>query len=320
MVIKGYRVGPLLKKTGREILDDNVLGLSAQTAYYFFFSLFPLLLFLAPLLGLVGDKQVLIEWVMDQVETAVPQDAMRLLEGVINEVVYAEGAPGLMSLGIVLALWTGSNVFNALINALNRAFDCDDTRPFWKKRIIAILAVIGAGLVVLLTAVTMIAGDSIIDWIGRELGLSEEATLAWKIAQYAIAIALLVGTMWMLYWFLPALKGQSKWHVLVGAVTATLLWILVTLGFRFYVSNFGNFNATYGTIGGVIILLMWMYLTMLVILSGGELVSELNKGTGALRPRAGATYTGRLSTSEGAVRTSTERLERIEPMAARGPH
>lgn len=317
MVIRGYRIGPLLKKTGREILDDNVLGLAAQTAYYFFFSLFPLLLFLAPLLGLIGDKEALVGWLVDQARTTVPDDALSLLEGVITDVVYAEGAPGLMSIGILLALWTGSNVFNALIGALNRAFDCEDGRPWWKRRLIAIATVFGAGLVILITTVVMLAGPDIVDWAAAQIGLGAQAAMAWKIVQYALAVALLIGTMWLVYWFLPASKGHSKRHVLVGAVTATALWLLVTVGFRQYVSNFADFNATYGTIGGVIMLLMWMYLTMLVVLIGGELIAELEKGTGALRPRSGATYTGRLSTSEGPVRTSTERIERVEPLAAR---
>ena len=317
MVIRGYRLGPLLRKVGKEMLDDNVLGLSAQTAYYFFFSLFPLLLFMAPMLALIGDKQELVGWLMGQLATAVPADALSLLENVVNDVVYSESAPGLMSIGILLALWTGSNVFNALIGALNRAFDCEDGRAWWKKRLLAIASVIGAGLVIVTATVVMLAGPQIVDWVAAQVGLGGQAALTWKIIQYVFTVVLLIGLMWMLYWFLPALKGQSKWHVLVGAVVTTVLWILVTLAFRLYVTNFGNFNATYGTIGGVIILLLWMYLTMLVILSGGELVAELNKGTGALRPRAGATYTGRLSTAEGPVHSSTERIERVEPMAAR---
>ena len=317
MVIGGYRIGPLLRKSGREILDDNVLGLAAQTAYYFFFSLFPLLLFLAPMLGLIGDKQELVGWLMGQLATTVPEDALDLLEGVIRDVVYAENAPGLMSIGILLALWTGSNVFNALIGALNRAFDCEDGRPWWQKRLLAIAAVIVGGFAILLTTVIMLAGPDIVDWVAGRMGLGAQAAITWKIVQSVLAILLLIGTMWLVYWFLPAVKGHSRWHVLIGAATATLLWIIVTLAFRLYVSNFANFNATYGTIGGVIILLMWMYLTMLVILAGGELVGELEKGTGALRPRSGATYTGRLSTSEGPIRESTERIERVAPFAAR---
>ena len=317
MVIRGYRVGPLLRRTGREILDDNIPGLAAETAYYFFFSLFPLILFLAPLLALIGDKEVLVRWLLDQFETTVPGDALDLLEGVIAEVVYAEGAPGLMSIGIVLALWTGSNVFNALITALNRAFDCKEGRPFWKKRLLAIAAVVVTGGVVLSATMIMLAGPEIIDWIGSQLNLPEQATLAWTVVQYPLAFVMLTGTMWLLYRFLPAIKGISRWHILIGALVATTLWIVVTLGFRWYVSSFANFNRTYGAIGGVIIMLMWMYLTMFVILAAGELVAELHAGTGALRPRAGATYTGRLSTSDGPPRASNRKIERVEPMAAR---
>lgn len=319
MVIGGYRIGPLLKKTGQEILDDNIPGLAAETAYYFFFSLFPLILFLAPLLALIGDKQELFDWLITQFSATVPRDALALLEGVIREVVFAEGAPGLMSVGIVLALWTGSNVFNALITSLNRAFDCREGRPFWKKRLLAIAAVIVTGGVVLTATVIMLAGPEIIAWLGRRLNLAEESTFAWTILQYPLAFTLLVGTMWLLYRFLPALRGISRWHILVGALAATTLWILVTLGFRWYVSSFANFNRTYGTIGGVIIMLTWMYLTMFVILAAGELVAELHAGTGALRPRAGATYTGRLSTSDGAPRASNRKIGRVEPMAARKP-
>ena len=317
MVIRGYRVGPLLKKTGREILDDGVPGLAAQTAYYFFFSLFPLILFIAPMLALIGDKQTLFDWLISQFSATVPQDALDLLEGVIRDVVFAEGAPGLVSIGIVLALWTGSNVFNALIDALNRAFDVKEGRPFWKKRLLAIAAVIVTGGVVLTATVIMLAGPEIIQWTGQRLNLGEETTLAWTVVQYPLALTLLVGTMWLLYRFLPALRGISAWHILVGAVVATVLWVVVTLGFRWYVSSFANFNRTYGTIGGVIIMLTWMYLTMFVILAAGELVAELHAGTGALRPRAGATYTGRLSTSDGSPRSSNQRIGRVEPFAAR---
>ncbi|HUF28224.1 MAG TPA: YihY/virulence factor BrkB family protein [Gemmatimonadaceae bacterium] len=311
MVIKGYRVWPLLRKTGEEILEDRVLGLAAQNAYYFFFSLFPLLLFLAPLLSLIGDKEEMFGWLMEQLSTTVPPDALNLLEGALEEVVFVEGAPGLMSVGIVLALWTGSLVFNSLIDALNRAFECAETRPFYKKRAVAILAAIVAGAVVLTTSVVMLAGPRIVALIGDYIELPAQTTLIWQILQFPIALTLLVGTLWLLYWFLPAVRGKNKWHVLVGALTAATLWVIVTLGFRYYVSSFGDFNRTYGTIGGVIVLLMWMYLTMLVILVGGELAAELDKGTGAIRPRAGATYTGRLSTAEGPIRSSTERIVKV---------
>lgn len=311
MVIGGYRLWPLLKKTGKEIVDDNVLGLSAQTAYYFFFSLFPLLLFLTPMLSFVGDKEAIMTRIMGELSATVPRDALNMLEGVIEEVVFTEGAPGLMSVGAVLALWAGSNVFNQMINALNRAYGSTDTRPFWKRRLLAVAAVLGAAVVVSTSAVVMLGGPQIIAWIGERVGMTETARLTWTIVQYPIAFSILVGFLWLVYYFLPGVKGQKKTHVLVGSAVAATLWILVTLGFRVYVSNFGNFSVTYGTIGAVIILLMWMYLTMLVLLVGGELNAELAKGTGAVKPRSGATYTGRLSTAEGEPLASNERVERV---------
>ena len=133
------------------------------------------------------------------------------------------------------------------------------------------------------------------------------------IVQYPVAFVLLVGVMWMIYYFLPNLR-QSKRQVLVGAVVATVLWIGVTLGFRAYVSNFASYNKTYGTIGGVIILLTWMYLTMLVILAGGELNSEIHHGTAAVKPRRNAVYEGRIVTSSAPGRVSTDRVERLPPL------
>ncbi|MGH7665250.1 MAG: YihY/virulence factor BrkB family protein [Gemmatimonadaceae bacterium] len=320
MVIGGYRIKPLLSKTGKEIQEDGILGLSAQMAYYFFFSLFPLLLFVAPLLGLIGDRQETVRWLMDQIALTVPASAIALLSGVINDVVLSPGAPGVISMGALLALWAGSNVFNGLIDALNRALDIEEGRPWWKRRLIAIAAVIAGGIVLVVATTIMLAGPTVIDFIAGIVGLGSQAERLWSVFQYPAALTLLIGLAWLIYYLLPNTRAQSGWHVLIGAVVATLLWVGVTLLFRFYVQNFGNYNQTYGTIGGIIVLLLWMYLSMLVFLSTGELISELNHGTGSVRGRAGATYKGRLSTGDGPVRPSTERIERVEPLAARGPH
>src|SRR5690349_2959520 len=142
MVVLGYRVEAVVKRTLREILDDNLSGLSAQTAYYFFFSLFPILLFIAPLLSLVGSKQETFQLFAGQLQQVVPSEGWALIGGVIKDVVYAKNAPGLMSVGALLAIWAGSNVFGALIDALNVAYDVTDTRPWWKKKLIAVLSVI----------------------------------------------------------------------------------------------------------------------------------------------------------------------------------
>ena len=317
MVVLGRNIGPLLKKTGKEITDDNVLGLSAQLAYYFFFSLFPLMLFLTPLVGIVGDKRENFELIMRQIAQVVPQSAYDVLYGVVSDIVFEPSAPGLMSIGALLALWAGSNIFNAMIDALNRAFDVEERRPFWKKRLIAIAAVIAAGGIVLVATVVMLFGPQLVDWVGGLVGLAESTQSVWMVIQYAFAFALLVALAFGIFYFLPNVKRQDWRHVLAGALVATLLWIVVTLAFGFYVRNFGSYNKTYGTIGGVIVMLTWMYLTMLVMLASGEIVSELHHGTAAVEPRRGATYAGRIG-SGGASRASTDRIGRVAPMTARG--
>src|SRR5215213_1042914 len=188
----GYKVQPLVSKTAKEILDDNLLGLSAQTAYYFFFSLFPLLLFVAPLLSLVGNKQETFGLLAGQLQQVVPNEGWSLIGGVITDVVYAKNAPGLMSIGGLLAIWAGSNVFSALIDALNTAYDVQDTRPWWKKKLIALASVIVIGMVILLSTVLILGGDTAADFIADHLEFGAAARAAWKLLQVPIALALLI--------------------------------------------------------------------------------------------------------------------------------
>jgi membrane protein len=315
MVVKGYNVWPLVKNVGKEIMDDNVLGLAAGTAYYFFFSLFPIFLFLAPLLSLVGNERKTFNFIMQQLAQVVPPEAYSLMANVVRSVVFSAEAPGLVSIGAFLALWAGSNIFNALMDALNGAYDVQETRPWWKRKLMAMAAVIVAGLVVITATIVLLAGEDIVGWIGDRIGLGELGRTLWTVVPIPLAVSALIALAWGTLYFLPNVR-QNRRHVLVGAVATTLLWLIVTLVFRFYVQNFGNYNATYGTIGGVIVLLTWMYLSMLTVLVGGELASELHHGTGAIDPRRGATIGDRIVSTGGSA--STERVTRVEPMTARG--
>ena len=317
MILGGYRVGPLLKKTGSEILDDNVVGLGAQTAYYFFFSLFPLLLFVTPLLSVIGDKRQMVGWILANAGRVVPPEAMSLVSGVVKDVVLSESAPGLMSIGALLAAWSGSNIFGALMGALNRAYDVRESRRWIKQQIIRLASLLVAGAVLLLATAVMLGGDQIVEWVGTNLCLSRGVMTLWKVLQFPLAFGILVGAAWMIYYFLPNVKQRPR-HVLVAALGAGILWVVGTLLFRAYVQNFGSYNKTYGTIGGVIALLTWMYLTMLILLAGGELASELHCGTARVEPERGATYAGRIGSDGSPGRPSTERVERVEPLVARG--
>jgi membrane protein len=286
MVIGGRNIGVLLKKTGKEIGEDRIALYAAQMAYTLFFSLFPLLIFVAALLGLVVDKRMVSGWIHQQVLAAVPADYARLIQDTIDKVIFTDNAPGLLSFGLLTALWSGSAIFGAFMDALNAAYDVKETRPWWRRQLIRIGAMLAAGVVLLVATVVLVNGEGVIQWIGSHIGLSSVTRITWTVLQYPLAIAAVVGLLWMLYYFLPNCKHQNRKYVWVGAVLAAVLWIAATLLFRLYVQNFGKLNPAYGTVGAIMVLLTWMYYSSFVLLAAGELNAELQCGTG--RVGAGA--------------------------------
>ncbi|HEY0529522.1 MAG TPA: YihY/virulence factor BrkB family protein [Gemmatimonadaceae bacterium] len=304
MVLLGYRVNELAKKTLSEIIEDNVLGIAAQVAYNFFFSLFPLLLFLAPMLSLIGNKQQIMSDLLSRLSQVLPPDAFSLFSKVVADVVLANNAPGLISIGLLLAAWSGSNIFTTLIDALDVAYDVKDERPWWKKRLVALGVLVGWGIIITLVTIILLAGDNIVAYARDNLGTGGAATNAWMVIQFPVAVLLLVGFFFLMYYLLPFVK-QDKKQVLIGSLVAALLFIIATLLFRLYVQHFPP-NKTYGLIGGVMLLLTWMYLVAVVILVGGELNSELHHGTGSTASRKGSVYAGRIATGEQPAQASSK--------------
>ena len=305
MVIKGIRVRTLLEKTFREIGADRVPTLAASAAYNFFFSLFPLLLFLAPLLSLIGNKEQVIGFIMGQVTSVVPSDVAPAIRETLQKVVFASNAPGLMSVGLLLAAWSGSNIFGTLMGALNTAYDVEESRSWIKRQVIRLAVFVLAGVIMSLSTIIFLNGEGVASWLGGLLHLGSFTIAAWTIVQFPMAVTGLVGLAFVTFYLLPNVN-QRKRHVLLVAVITTVLWIAATLVFRLYVDHFPP-NPAYGLIGGVIILLTWMYYTMFVVLIGGELASEIHAGTGAIAPDKGAIYIGRIVSGTGPGTPSTTR-------------
>lgn len=297
MVILGYNVIELSKKTWSEVWKDNVLGMSAEAAYNLFFSIFPLMLFVAPLLSLVGDEAAIIGSTLVRLEPVVPPEALRLVEGVLRDVVFAPSAPALMSIGALLALYTGSNIVSTIAGSLNRAYGVTDPRPFLKRRLLAIVLMMAIGIALTFSTTLVLAGQNLIDWLVRVVGIESQAAAAWQLLRYPVAFLLIVSVLWLIYYFMPAIK-QKKSQVLAGAFVAATFWVMVTLLFRWYVTSVASFGNTYGVLGGVIVLLTWIYWTMFAVLVGGEVNSELQRGTGAVRQREPVLYGGRITTSD----------------------
>lgn len=298
MVIKGYNVVPLVKKTAQEIGEDSITSLAAETAYYFFFSLFPLLLFLTPLLSLVGNGQQLLDGLLSHLSATLPGDTLSLIRRTLEEIVTSRGGGGVMSVGILLAAWSGSSIFGSLTRALNVAYDVTETRPWWKQMLLRLACLVASAVVVLAATLVFLDGERIANWAGSTLHLGSAGVMVFTVAEMVIAALLLVGIGALIYKLLP--NVQQRWtNVFVCSAIAAVLWIIATLIFRLYVQHFGSYNRTYGTIGGVILLLTWMYYSMFVLLIGGELASEIHHGTGAVDPPKGAVYLGQIVSSEG---------------------
>ena len=290
MILKGFHIGHLLKQVGKAIWADNILTIAAAVAYNFFFSIFPLLLFAAPLLSLVGNKQQLFNWILNQLAGSVPPAAYTMLAGVARDVVFAPNAPGLVSVGAVLTAYSASNIFGSLMGALNIAYHVkNDRRPWWKQRLIQLGMVIVAGGLLAIAAAVMMAGPNIVDSMARLTHLNAITKWGWMILQYPLAFAFLVAAFWLIYYILPDFP-QHKRQILVGAVIAAALWVIATTLFRLYVVHFTTFNKAYGTIGAVLLLLTWMYYSMVVVLAGGELNAEIAKGTGEVAPEPKTEY------------------------------
>ncbi len=308
MVIKGFNVVQLLKKTGHEIGEDRITSLSAQTAYYFFFSLFPLLLFLTPMLGLFGNGQQLMDTMLTRLSSTLPADSLSLIRRILGEVISSQGGVGIMSIGALLAAWSGSNIFGALMDALNIAYDVSETRPWWKRQALRLGALLVAAAVFLLATATFMDGSRFAHWLASTLGLGAAGVAVFTLLQMLVAACLLVALGAVLFKLLPNVS-QPWSNVIIASVVTTVLWLVATLLFRVYVAHFGSYNKTYGTIGGVIALLTWMYYSMFVLLCGGELASEMHHGSGAVAPERGAVYHGRIVNAGAADRPSMSRVK-----------
>jgi membrane protein len=262
----------LIKRTVRETQADNGLGLAAQLAYYFFLALFPALLFLIALAGFFPAGDV-VGRVVDSLRGVAPPDVLEIIRAQLEQITSTSSG-GILTFGIVAALWSSSAAMVAIIDALNRAYDVKDARPWWKQRMTAILLTVGVALFILVSFGLVVAGPELAEYLASRLGLGAAFEWSWKILQWPVVFALIVTGVGLIYYFAPDVEQDYVW-ITPGALVATVLWLLGSLAFRFYVVNFGSYNETYGAIGGVMVLLTWLYMTGLAIIVGAEMNAEI---------------------------------------------
>lgn len=258
------------KQIVQRIIDNRVPDLSAQLAYYFMLSLFPFLIFAVTLLG----YYVSAEDVLSLVSRYVPDESMQIIEKNVRGVFDVERG-GLLSLGILVTIWTASHATNALIRSLNEAYDVEETRPFWKARAVAILLTIALIIVILVALTLPVFGKALGLFVFSLFGLSGKFLTVWNVLRWVISFVILVGAFIFLYYFAPNKRLGLK-EILVGALFATVTWQLVSLAFSYFVSQFGNYSATYGSLAGIIVLMLWFYITGMIMLIGGEINATLH--------------------------------------------
>lgn len=262
------------------INDHDIFGRAAQLSYYFLLAVFPLLLFLMTLLGYFAQAgSDLRDKLLTYLATVMPSSAVTLVHTTLDEISQARGG-GKLSLGILAALWAASNGMGAISDTLNAAYGVKEDRPWWKVRVVAIFLTIMVTVFIVVALGIVLYGGHIGDRVAAHFGFSAAFTIAWKVLQWPIAIVFLLLTFDLIYYFAPNdRRPRRKWWT-AGAVTAVVLWLLVSFGFRLYLHFFNSYSVTYGSLGALIVLMLWFYFTGLAILIGGEINSELERVAG----------------------------------------
>src|SRR3954447_13750920 len=267
----------ILKRTVKEFQDDELTDWAAALTYYGVMSLFPMLIVLVALLGVVGQEST-INTVTDSLRAAGLNDVAKNVEGPLDEVVRNKGGAGaLLGLGLLVALWSASGWVDAFTRAMNSIYDVREGRPFWKLRPLQIVITLVTVLLVSLVLLAVVVSGPIAEAVGTAVGAGDTAVSVWGVAKWPVLLVVLMAMVAGLYYIAPNVRQPRLRWVTPGGITAVIVWVLASAGFGIYVSNFGSYGKTYGTLGSVITFLVWMWLSNLALLFGGELDSELER-------------------------------------------
>ncbi|HMF56662.1 MAG TPA: YihY/virulence factor BrkB family protein [Pyrinomonadaceae bacterium] len=265
----------LAKRVWSEMNDDDMWGRAAQLSYYFLLALIPLLLFLTSLIGMVlGSGTGLRHALFRYLAEVMPPSAFDLIDQTVTEVTVASSG-GKLSFGFLAALWAASNGMGAITSALNAAYDVKETRPWWKQRLVAIGLTLALAVLIISALVLVLYGGNIAEKIAASYGFDLAFTATWKILQWPIVLAFILLAFALLYFFAPDLRDQKWSWITPGSAIGAVLWLLVSFAFRAYLHFFDSYSKTYGSLGAVIILMLWLYLTGVAVLTGGEVNSEI---------------------------------------------
>lgn len=271
----GLSLRELSQRLWHESLRDELLGRAAQLSYYILLALFPALIFLTALMGVFSVENYMPQ-LMGYLRQVLPNDALSMVERFLKQIAEGSGT-NILSLGGLGALWASSSGVTAIMDALNVVYGVKtDSRPFWRVRLMAIALTIGLAGFVILSLTLVLYGASIGAWIADFVGLGRVFIVAWNLLQWPAVVGIMLLVVGVIYYVCPDIHQDWRW-VSPGSAFAVAMWLVVSMGFKVYVDNFGDYNKVYGSIAGVIVLMLWFYWSGMVLLVGGEINAEIDK-------------------------------------------
>jgi membrane protein len=268
----------VLKRTVREAREDNLTDWAAALTYYGVLSIFPALLVLVALLSLLGEHPRTTDALLEIVQDVSPGAAAETLRDPIVDVIRSKGGAGaLLGVGLVGALWSASGYIGAFMRAMNVLYEVEEGRPFWKLRPLQIAITIAMVLLLALVAIAIVVTGPLASAVGGVVGLGDAAVTAWSWGKWPVLVLIVIVMLAVLYYAAPNVKHPGFRLLSPGAVAAVVLWLVASLLFALYVAKFGSYNRTYGSLGAVVVFLVWLWISNLALLLGAELDSELER-------------------------------------------
>jgi membrane protein len=264
-----------LKRTVTEFREDNLTDWAAALTYYGLLSLFPALIALVGVLGLFGDPQKTTSTITDTVTAIGPSSAAETFSGPIESITSNRSAAGFaLVIGLIVALWSASGYVGAFMRASNVIYETPEGRPFWKLRPLQMLVTLVMIVLLAIVALGLVLTGPIVEAVAEPIGLSDTAITVWNLAKWPVLAALFITMIAVLYYASPNVKLRGFKWVTPGSIVALVVWVVASAAFAFYVANFSSYDKTYGTLAGVVVLLMWFWITNLAILFGHQLNAE----------------------------------------------
>jgi membrane protein len=284
--LRGVSARLVVKRVATEVVDDAITDTAAQLSFYFLWALFPFLFFLVTLTAYLPIEGA-VSSAIERLSYVMPPEALGLVQDHLDSLI-GEGRPKLLTLGLAVTLWGASRGVDALRKGLNLAYDVTESRRYWRTQVVALSMTVAGALLIILAFGGFLLGGEVGAWLAERIGIAREFAIVWSWLRWPFTAMVVMLAAALSYYFLPDV--EQKFHYITpGSVSATVLWLASTWGFTQYVEHFGRFNATYGSIGAVIVLMVWLYITGLVFLFGGEVnaviehVSREGKAEGARR-------------------------------------